>query len=64
MLVVSRHRHEKIVIDVPPSDQPTKIVICIVDIQPARHGGRTRIGFEAHVDVKIARKELLDGSAT
>jgi carbon storage regulator CsrA len=55
MLVLSRKQLEKIVIDVPPSDRPRRIVVSVVVIER----GKVRLGFEAGRDIRVMRPELL-----
>jgi len=49
MLIISRKRHEGIVIN-------GDIVLTVADVQ----GDKVRIGIDAPASVKIVRKELLD----
>ena len=49
MLVLTRKRDEKIIVD-------DKIIITIVEIKP----GSVRVGIEAPKDVKILREEVVD----
>ena len=54
MLVLSRHRNEKVFITVPKSDQPILIEVLIVEV----HGDKVRVGFDAPLAVKIHREEV------
>jgi carbon storage regulator len=49
MLVLTRYKNEKIVID-------GNIVITIVEVR----GDKVRVGIEAPADVKVHRKEIAD----
>lgn len=66
MLVLSRKRNEKIVLQVPASEgrDAFEVTICMVELISRRCGGVVRIGIEAPEDVKVWRKELHDGFAT
>lgn len=54
MLVLSRQRDEEVVITVPPSAEPTQIVMTIVDIR----GDKVRTGWEAPRHVAVHRREV------
>jgi carbon storage regulator CsrA len=54
MLVLTRKPGEYVRITVPPSQEPTQISVCLVDVA----GSRTRIGFLAPKDSIIGREEL------
>lgn len=62
MLVLTRVVQQEVVIDVPPSKEGTRIVVTLV---ACRDGDLTspkrkaRLGFEAPVEVRIMRRELL-----
>jgi carbon storage regulator len=56
MLVLSRHRDESIIIEVPPSTEPQKIVITVVDVR----GDKVRIGCTGNKDVPIHRAEVYE----
>lgn len=58
MLVLSRDVGEEVVIDVPPSDVPVRIVVTLDRKGSANH--EARIGFDAPRYVTIKRRELLD----
>lgn len=55
ILVLSRTFGEQVVLTVPPSDQPTRIIVMLTDI---RSGNKARIGFEAPDNVSINRAEI------
>lgn len=55
MLVLSRSAGEKIIIEVPPSDTPTRIEVVAIQW---RHGGKARIGVQAPDQVVIDREEI------
>jgi hypothetical protein len=46
----------EIVVDVPASDRPRKIVVTMIDIRE----DRGRIGVDADFDVKVHRREIHD----
>jgi len=54
MLVLSRKHLEKVIITVPPCDEPTQILVHVVDIQSEK----VRLGFDAKPSVKIDREEV------
>lgn len=54
MLVLSRKRNEKLMFTVPASDQPTEIVLTVVDVR----GDRVRLGSEAPREVIVDRAEV------
>lgn len=59
MLVISRKDQEVTVIEVAPSDKPSRIEIMVVEIDR----NKIRLGFTAdrpREEVVIVRKELLD----
>lgn len=55
MLILSRHRDEKIVIQLA-GDDTTRAIITIVDIR----GDKVRLGFDAPPEVIIHRQEIMD----
>jgi len=59
MLVLSRKPDEKIVITVPPSEQPQTIEMRICSVR----NDKVRIGFDADRDVTIHRQEVADAIA-
>ena len=54
MLILSRTRNEDTVVVVPPSTEPTTIVMRCVDIR----GDRVRSGWTAARNVEINRSEI------
>ena len=54
MLVLTRARDEKVVVTVPPSDRPTRLLVEPVDIRASR----VRLGFTAPNEVVIDRAEV------
>lgn len=54
MLVLSRKTNERVVISVPPSAEPTEVVVQVVDI----HGGKARLGIQAPKTATIHREEV------
>ncbi len=57
MLVLSRKIDERIIIEIPPSDTPRKIEICVTDIRNDSVR-RAKLGFDAAKHIKIYRSEL------
>ena len=55
MLVLSRKLNESIIVDVPPSNQTTRIVIMACKLEPHQ----VRLGIEAPRSTTVAREELL-----
>ena len=53
-LVLSRKRSENVVLVVPPSNKPTRIVVGVDDIRP----NGVRLGFNAPCDVAVHRAEV------
>ena len=64
MLVITRQKNEKLIMEIPPSTEARRVVICLSDAVPIRSGARVRLGITAPKDIKILRKELVDGLAT
>lgn len=56
MLVLNRKSGETVTVTVPPSSEPTRVQVTLVDI---RHG-KARIGFAAPKSVAIHRQEVQD----
>jgi len=56
MLILSRKKHESVVVTVPPSTEPTKITVTVADIR----GDKVRIGFTAPRESTINRAEVED----
>ena len=57
MLVLSRARDERIIIEIPREGKPPEhIELSIVDIR----GDRVRVGIEASPAVKVDRKEVYE----
>ncbi len=56
MLVLSRKPGECIRVVVPPSDEPTTIVVALVTCNTSR----SRIGFLAASEVEVLRSELVE----
>lgn len=54
MLVLSRERDETVIITVPPSAEPQRIVMVYVE----QRGHKVRLGFDAHPSVVIHRGEI------
>lgn len=54
MLVLSRQYNESIIITVPPSTEPTEVVITVVDIR----GDKVRLGCTAPTHVPVHRQEV------
>ena len=55
MLVLSRHRSEKILVDIPPSDKHRQIVVMVTETR----SDKSRIGFHCESeDVTINRWEI------
>lgn len=54
MLVLSRDVNERVIITIPPSSKPQRVVVTAV----ATCGSRTRLGFDAERDVEIFREEI------
>lgn len=54
MLVLTRKKDQRITIDVPPSNEPTQIVVTLLRIQ----SGACRIGIAAAREVIVRRAEL------
>lgn len=52
MLVLSRHRNERIVIDT----KPEPIILTVVDIR----GDKVRLGIDAPRDIAVHREEVYD----
>ncbi len=55
MLVLHRTQNQKVFIDVPPSTEPTRIEVQVVDIM----GIATRLGFTAPRAVSITRDDAI-----
>lgn len=54
MLVISRKKHEKVIVEIPPSDVPRTLVLQVI-----RCGGAPiRLGFEGPEEIRILRSEL------
>ena len=53
-LILSRKRSENVVLVVPPSNKPTRIVVGVDEIRE----NKVRIGFNAPCDVTIHRAEV------
>lgn len=53
-LILSRAPRERIVITVPPSDKPTRVVVSVDEIRQER----VRLGFLARTDVTVNREEV------
>lgn len=60
MLVLSRKRDEKILLQVPEGTSPQNIELTVVQIE----GNRVRLGFEGDSTVTILRSELLHESTS
>jgi carbon storage regulator len=56
MLVLSRKQNEQIVVEVPASPEPQRIVFTVVDIR----GDKVRLGTEASIEVTVHRREIQD----
>ena len=54
MLVLSRKENESIRVVVPPSDQPTTVVVTVAKLA----GQKVRLGFSAPRAVEIVRSEV------
>lgn len=54
MLVLSRQRDEKIILEIPPSSQKTIIEVCVVDIRR----DKVRLGVKAPVECPVHREEV------
>lgn len=55
MLVLSRYKNESIILHGGPLTEPIEIMIVAV-----REDGRVRVGINAHSDIQIDRKEVLE----
>ena len=56
MLVLSRNRHQRVIITVPPSPVARKIVATVVEVR----GDKVRLGLAADKDVEIHREEIYE----
>jgi sRNA-binding carbon storage regulator CsrA len=54
VLVLGRYRGEQVVIEVPPSDRPRRVVVTTCEVR----GDHARIGFDADRDITIHRGEV------
>jgi carbon storage regulator CsrA len=54
MLVLSRKHLEKVIITVPPCDEPTQVIVHVVEIQK----DKAKLGFQAKPSVEINREEI------
>lgn len=59
MLVLSRDKWQSVVIRVPPSTEPTEIVVAVVDVRGGDYP-KARLGFEAPKETVIHRREVWD----
>lgn len=60
MLAITRRIGQDVILDVSPSDVPTRIVVTPVEHRAAG----VRIAFEAPLHVGIARRELLEAAGS
>lgn len=62
MLVLGMRLHEEIVIDVPPSDAPQRVVVRLTDISRWSEANpwRAKVGFLAAREVAIHRRAVLE----
>lgn len=56
MLVLSRQRTEEVVIEVPPSATPTRVIVSTQEIRR----DKVRIGFIAPKEVLLHRREVMN----
>lgn len=56
MLVLSRHRDERVVITVPPSSQEQVVELVVIDVR----GDKVRLGIQADEVVAVHRREVQD----
>lgn len=56
MLILSRSENETLVLDVPPSTEPTRIVVLVAGVR--RGAKRVQLGVEADKSVVIYRGEV------
>lgn len=63
MLILSRTKHESIVIRVPPSSEVQEIKVMVTELR----GNKARLGFTANREVSVFREEVqakIDSEAT
>lgn len=59
LLVLMRSARQRVFISVPPSAEPTQIVVEVTDVR----SGRAWLGFDAPKDTVVHREEVWDAIA-
>ncbi len=58
MLVLKRQEGEKVIIDVPPSNEARRVIVKVCEVR--RRDSAVRLGFEAAGDIVIDREEVAE----